>query len=512
MDRVELSTKLDLEIEALREQLVEDTCRILRFKTVSGGESEAEKTEFREQIAACAAFLKELSGSMGFRWIEKPGRWYCIEWAPDHHKPAAVIAIPTHIDVVPVSGNWTHPPFGGEVADGIIWGRGTQDDKGPLIATLYGMHALKRIGFQPEVAIRILIGTQEETGDWTDIEEYLAEEGAPDYGFTPDANFPIIIGEKGMVNLEVKSSWAPAAADAQPIEFVSLSGGTRPNVVPDLCELAIRYPRAEREAVVKELFAFTTTFTVENPPASITLLPDKARDVGEGREELLLSFLGKSAHGSTPEKGHNAVLDAMKFVAETAAFPPAVRACCRFLHMACSDTFGANLNLESTHAFVGPTTVSLGVARLRADGASAKINVRPTLGLDRHDVIRRAGEVAAAFGEKAGIRIEVGHETRILNALYLDPESAGGFLRGLQEGFQAVTGEEPELLSIGGTTYAKGMPNCCAFGPVLESAGEDELAHQTDEHIPVKAQARNAKIYGLGLGYAALNLVEEAKP
>lgn len=514
MDRKELGRKLDREIESLRDELVESTGRILQFETVSGASDDAGKARCAEEIARCAEFLETLAGRMGLRWLSNPGRWYCIEWpaaVADGEKPVAVIGIPAHIDVVPVGGNWKYPPFSGTVAEGIIWGRGAQDDKGPLVATLYGIHALNRIGFQPKITTRIIIGTQEEIGDWSDIQEYLDEQGKPDFGFTPDADFPIIIGEKGMVNLEADAKWEATAAALDAIEFVSLKGGTRSNIVPDLCELTIRYPKAEREAILKELFAVTTSFTVENAGASITLLPDKAVDVGGGREELLITFLGKSAHGSTPEKGHNAALDALKFVAETETFPRSVRNFARFLHAGCSDFLGSRLNIESTHDFMGPTTVNLGVVNMKGDGGHGTINVRATLGMDRKEVIKRGAELARLFGEKAGLDLAITGEERGFNAHYLDPEKAGAFLTGLQEGFEAVTGELPELKSIGGTTYAKAMPNCCAYGPVLGSAGEEELAHQTDEHVTVDGQVRNAKIYGLSIACAALNLAERAK-
>jgi succinyl-diaminopimelate desuccinylase len=510
MNRDDLSRALDREVEALRDELIQSTTRILQFETVSGAADDAGRQRCREQLAACAHFLETLSTKMGFRWLAKPGRWYCIEWPADKRpadKRPLLVGIPTHIDVVPASGAWTHPPFSGDVADGVIWGRGTQDDKGPLLATLFGLYALKRIGFRPSITTRIIIGTQEEIGDWGDLREYFDEHGFPDFGFTPDANFPIIIAEKGIVNLDAKAKWDAAAGRSNgPVEFVALKGGVRSNVVPDLCELTIHYPKAERDAILKELFAVTTQFTVDNPPASITLLPDKARDLGNGREELLISFLGKSAHGSLPEKGHNAALDALKFVADTETFPEPARLFARFLHVGCSDFLGNKLDIASRHDFVGATTVNLGIVKIDGTEGQATINVRATLGMDRKEVIKRAGALAKAYAERTGLDLSITGEERGFNAHYLDPKLAGRFLTGLQEGFQAVTGELPELRAIGGTTYAKAMPNCCAFGPILESAGEEELAHQADEHISVDSQIRNTKIYGLSIAYASLNL------
>ena len=424
MDTQALIEKVKQTVEELREELVWATSRIMMFETVSGAADEAGKKRYREGIADCAAWLESLTLRMGFRWITKPGRWYCIEWpaspaacpASKAAKPI-VLGIPAHIDVVPASGQWIHPPFGGVVADRIIWGRGTQDDKGPLIATLYGLYALKKTGFEPPASFRIIIGTQEEISEWSDIYEYLAEEGNPDFGFTPDADFPLIIGEKGMLTLTASYKWTPDFAEpnqapapktpqgaggevtpaAQLIEFVSLHGGTRSNIVPDLCEWTLRYPAARREEVIRFLLGRTTQFAVENPLASITLVPDKAKPAaektarGEGAEELLVSFLGKSAHGSTPEKGHNAVLDALRFIIEAQCAPASVLAFAQFLVVGCSDLLGGALNVASKHDFVGATTVNLGVAHFDASGGETLINLRPTLGLDVKDAEKPRG-------------------------------------------------------------------------------------------------------------------------
>lgn len=505
-------------IESLREEVIASTSRILQFNTVSGSPDEAGKKRQTEQIAACAAFLEGLAGKMGFRWLAKPGRWYCIEWpaasdAGIHpSRRPKLIGIPTHIDVVPVGDGWKYPAFSGEIAEGSIWGRGAQDDKGPLIASLYGMYALKLAGFTPPVTYRLIIGTQEEIGDWSDLREYLQQEGNPDFGFTPDADFPLIIGEKGMLNITLRSKWSPepsaeeSESASEELErlagsaFASLKGGTRSNIVPDVAELHISAPANRREALCRELMTIATQFTVEHAPASATILPE---DNG-----ILVSFLGKAAHGSTPHKGHNAALDALKFAALRAGFPEGARKFAAFAVHAGRDYSGGNLGIDSTHDFIGPTTVNLGVVNLGPTEGSAILNIRPTLGMDRLEAARRVEDAAREFGEQAGIDIAVEYAREGHNAQYLDPEKAGPFLRGLQEGFETVMGRPAELRAIGGTTYAKAMPNCCAFGPIMTDDGEEELIHQVNERVGVEAQVRNTKIYALSLAFAGLNLAE----
>ncbi len=508
MKREELTASFLREIETLREELIESTSRILQFETISGAADPAGQARCRQQIEGCAAWLRELTARMGFRWIESApaGRWFAIEWPAASRAARPQIGVPTHIDVVPVGEGWTHPPFSGAVAEGFIWGRGAQDDKGPLIAALYGLYALKRAGFRPPVTYRIIIGTQEEIGDWSDLREYLDQQGAPDFGFTPDASFPLITGEKGMVNATFEAAWGAETVAAESVEFISLRGGSRPNIVPDLCELTLRYTAARRAEITRELMDNATRFVMEHPEARITIFPEKARSIPGGAEELVISFLGKPAHGSTPEKGHNAILDALQFFALQSAFPARARRFAGFLAWATAALDGENLGIRSSHDFVGHTTVNLGVAELGPEGATAIVNVRPTLGLERETVVQRAAETAARFAEETGLRLRVFARTPGSNALFLDPKTAGPFLRGLQEGFERVAGRPAELRSIGGTTYAKAMPNCCAFGPVMSDEGEEELAHQKDERVSLEAQVRNARIYGLGLDFAGLNL------
>lgn len=78
----------------------------------------------------------------------------------------APMVLMAHMDVVPVEsgteGNWTHPPFSGEVADGSVWGRGALDDKGPLIATLEAVEHLIATSFVPERTVYLAFGHDEE--------------------------------------------------------------------------------------------------------------------------------------------------------------------------------------------------------------------------------------------------------------------------------------------------------------------------------------------------------------
>ncbi len=492
----------------MREDLLRDTARLIQFQTVSGGNDEQERL-YREQIPACLQWLKELSEVMGFRFRQWENRVAEIEWPAEGANGAGtppVLGIASHIDVVTPAGKWTHPPFSGEIADGIMYGRGMQDDKGPLMQALYGLHAVRKSGIKLPCSVRLIIGTQEETGDWSDIAYYLEQRPAPDYAFTPDADFPLIIGEKGMCNVQFRAKWPRVAPHPETrMEFVSLAGGSRANIVPDTAEVRLRFPQENKNDVMKELVRETTRFTVENPNANVTLVPDdEAESKAQDYYEALVTFLGKAAHSSTPDKGHNAVADALRFFADIETLPREVRAFVQFLTVLASETDGSTLGIQTNHPFVGDTTAVLSLLDIGPEGGTALLNVRQTMGLSGAEVMRKAQEAVDAFRELSGLDVEIVRKGNGVDATYLDPDqpAIGEFLASLRKAYELVVGEPCRQVAIGGTTYAKAFPNCCAFGPVLPGVDE-ALAHQADEHMAVDSVVRNALIYGLSAALMA---------
>ena len=506
----EIQSAVAEQVEALFEDVMRDTARIISFETVSGGTEEQEH-KYREQIPACLQWLSELAAHHGFHFRQWDNEVAEIEWAMEPEAGEGkrpVFGIASHIDVVTPVGNWTHGPFDGKVEDGIFYGRGAQDDKGPLIQALYGMIAVKKAGIRPPCDVRIIIGTHEETGDWTDIEAYLKERPAPDYCYTPDADFPVIIGEKGMMNLKVTAQWPRLERNPETgMEFLSFSGGERSNIVPALAEVLMRFPVEAKNEVMKELVRETTRFTVENKDSNITLVPNNEEESeAQGYYEALLSFVGKAAHSSTPDYGHNAILDGLKFFADIETLPGPVRSFIQFLHFASAGNDGANLGIAGTHQFVGDTTCVISLLDVGPEGGTANLNTRPTMGTTTADVLENAQVAAKAFTDATGLEIQVEQDGRAVDAIYLDPKQPhlNQFLSSLRQAYETVVGETCDMIAIGGTTYAKGFPNCCAFGPVL--LGVDEgLAHQTDERMAVDSIKRNTLIYALSLAFMDQN-------
>ena len=220
---------------------------------------------FGEGAAKCLDFYLSLAEFMGFETKNYDNYVGEVSWGSG--KDFAILA---HVDVVPAGNGWTHEPFGGEIDEenAKIWGRGTMDDKGPAMIALYAMNALKDEGFVPRRTIKLILGCNEETG-WACIDHYNKVAKMPEEGISPDANFPVIYAEKGI--LQAKFEFAARGG------FSGLKGGNRANMVCDYCE-------------------------VEAPEDAPKL--KKFNLVAEGGK---IVSRGKSAHGSTPEMGINAI-------------------------------------------------------------------------------------------------------------------------------------------------------------------------------------------------------------
>ena len=177
---------------------------------------------FGRGAAKCLDFFLSLAEFMGFETHNYDNYAGEVVWGSG--KDFAVLA---HIDVVPAGSGWTHDPFGGEIDEqnGRIWGRGTMDDKGPAMLALYAMHALKEEGFKPRRTIKLILGCNEETG-WGCIEHYNKVAKMPEEGISPDADFPVIYAEKGILHVCF-------AFDAADVNFSGLKGGNRANMVCD---------------------------------------------------------------------------------------------------------------------------------------------------------------------------------------------------------------------------------------------------------------------------------------
>ncbi|HXX55048.1 MAG TPA: Sapep family Mn(2+)-dependent dipeptidase, partial [Methanoregula sp.] len=263
-----------------------------------------------------------------------------------------------HVDTVPEGGNWTYPPFGGEIHDGKIYGRGALDDKGPALAALFGARAVMESGLALSRRVRVVFGADEETGE-EDVRRYLSKESPPVSGFTPDADFPVVFAEKGILWVELGKKLGPPAHGT----FVTtITGGTVPNMVPDSAAAEIRTVHPE----------ITLKQCGTEPLASCSLV---STTLGVG--EIHVRARGMSAHASKPEEGKNAIQELLAFLSEQKLSPggmtDAIRFLCRNL---AKETDGKSFGLATSDEVSGALTLNAGMIETRGNLLVVTLDIR----------------------------------------------------------------------------------------------------------------------------------------
>ena len=259
--------------------------------------SEGAAMPFGEDVDRAYRFMFSLGEDEGFTTFDADGYGGHIDYDGTED---GVVGILGHLDVVPEGADWDFEPYGGEIEDGYLQGRGTMDDKGPVIASFYAMKALKECGFEPAKTVRLILGLDEET-NWDGMKYYLeCTPDLPDIGFTPDADFPVIRAEKGILTFDIISKFPKSRGKG--LELTSITGGTARNAVPDFAKAVVYDTAGGGYSFIKE----TVAGCAEKNGWDISCR-------GAGRS-LEISVSGKSAHAAKPEQGVNAISILMDFL------------------------------------------------------------------------------------------------------------------------------------------------------------------------------------------------------
>ncbi len=446
------------------DRLVEETAAILRYESVE--DLNDPNTPYGQAVADCLQHFLALGESMGFQVKNVDGQAGHIDFGEGDE----IVGILAHLDVVPAGDGWTVPPYAGEVKDGHLYGRGTLDDKGPAMASLFAMKALKESGFEPKKKIRLILGTNEETG-WGGIKYYLDREKAPDVAFTPDADFPVIYGEMGILVFDLVKPITSELDDGG-IALLSIEGGNRPNMVPDHAEARLKCTKPIDHILKAYLDETGAKIQIE-----------------EEGDTVLLTATGKSAHGSTPHLGRNAISDLMGFltlidlkIGDRSGF---VRT---YEHHIGSDLHGERIGCALEDEASGKLIFNVGTVHLDEKEGRLVINIRYPIAHDSTTVLDGIRSSLEPWGF---------HLEKINDHGPISFEKDHPLITTLTDVYADITGERLSPITIGGGTYARALENAVAFGPLFP--GQEELAHQPDERISLKDLERITRIYAEAL-------------
>ncbi|MCI5687509.1 MAG: M20/M25/M40 family metallo-hydrolase [Emergencia sp.] len=421
-------------LEKNREKLIDDLIGCLSIASVS---------EDKEAVAEGLDYVLSLAESMGMNAKKVlDGQVGVVEIGEGDE----TLGILTHIDVVS-SGDrdlWICDPFQGQVIDDKIYGRGALDDKGPLIACLHAMKAAMEEERPFQKKVQMIIGTQEEV-EWTDMESYVKTYPLPDYGFTPDGEFPVCNIEKGGVDAVLRFPMTEESAQ-DGLFLKSICGGTAVNIVPGECTAVL----------------------------------------SDGSE---IKVQGKAVHSSRPEKGKNAVLIMAEKLAAMDLADNGLLRIMKMIRRRLSDIYGGDIELtcESEYyngEFIHKNVISPTMIETGEDYLQLTLNVRFSYEFTEEKVVEA---ITNFCREEGGTVIEA----LSLPAVYVSREEP--FLEVLAEAYESETGLKNEFALAYGGSYAKAMPKMVSWGPILPDM--EDTCHEENEYIAIEDYFMNFRVY-----------------
>lgn len=453
--------ELNKRIDELREEIIKSTQEIIKIKSVE--DEPKDGMPFGEGINRALQYALNISEKLGFKTKNLDGYVGYAEYGEGED----YVAVLGHLDVVPEGDGWIYPPYSAEIHDDKIYGRGALDDKGPIIAAIYGLKAIKDLKLPVSKRIRVIFGTNEETGS-KEMHHYTERESMPVAGFTPDAMYPLIHAEKGLMSFNLVKDINTCGNEEISINYIR--GGHRVNMVPDYCEAGIS--SKEKDVIIHALekFKLKNDFNITAHIKS---------------DMVIIKSIGVSAHGSTPENGVNAIMQLFKFL-ETLSFENTdlyefIKFINKYVGFEVNgESFGVHLEDEVS----GSLSFNIGTVDFQEKKIVMGLNLRYPVTKTLDDVLNGLNKTI----NKIGIKLEnMNHQA----PLYFPKDHP--LIEKLLSVYEEVTGDSGEAFAIGGGTYAKEMQNIVAFGPIFP--GKPDLDHQANEYIEIEDLIMNTKIY-----------------
>ncbi|NCB42384.1 MAG: dipeptidase PepV [Clostridia bacterium] len=451
-------------IEKNKDEMFQKLAMLVRIRSVQ--EDSKGNMPFGEGIHDALEFTLREAQFEGFSVMNFDNYGAHIEWGSGQE----ILGIPCHLDVVAEGDQWEHDPYGADVCEGKMYGRGTADNKGPLIAVLYAMKALKEAGFEPSKRIRLILGLDEET-DWVGMHYYLERAEEPDIAFTPDGDFPLIRGEKGALVFDIAKKFPKVPTGAKGITFRAFEGGRAANMVPDSAKLLVMADDyealKEKVSVYKKETGYVLTY----------------RTRGKSFE---VSAEGRSAHGASPDLGLNAISILMDFAGRISFTSEEVMDFIEFYnkHIGfCTD--GSRLGCGFSDEESGKLVFNVGMIESSPQAARLTINVRYPLSFSDEQVY---SALMPAINQ---------YDMGLIKRSFKKPVSYSmdsPLVKTFISCYQKHTGDNTsEPVIMNGASYARALKNCMCFGMLFP--GEEDTMHQKDEYVSLESLLKGAKIY-----------------
>ncbi|MGA9524359.1 MAG: Sapep family Mn(2+)-dependent dipeptidase [Myxococcaceae bacterium] len=456
-----------------RDEVIALTTRLVSFRTVSSEAPAPANPHIQEMGRFLRAWAK--SHGMGFRAVND-GDVFELAWGAPGGE--ARLGLVFHGDVVPAPRHeWSRDPFQAEVVDGKLYGRGVEDDKGPLASALVSLAMANAIGLQPQGRVLVIVGNGEES-NWSGMRLYAEQAPKMTHIVSVDSSFPLVAAQSGFVAWTLEADVGEEVRGKTPgLVATGVKGGEFLTQVPGQATLTLS-PRGltsgEAEARIHGAIA---ELTKSRPQLRVELT---RRD-----GQLLLTAHGRAVHSSGAEEGHNALWDLSALAAQLPLRENGISAMLGVIARRFDgDHYGKKLGLAYEDPFMGPLLVAPTVLRVDGDKVRLLVNMRRPMGRDNAAFRASLDRAAAAIAEETGGRVKEGGGRSVGDPHAAD--TSGPLATTLLDIYGQVRGvENPKAIAIRGGTYARLFPRAVDFGPNLP--GEPYTGHAPDESISLEA-------------------------
>lgn len=445
------------EVLKIQDQMIADIQQLCRIPSILDEKTAKENQPFGQGCRDALDCMLSIGRRDGFVCKDVDGYAGHIDIGDGEE----MIGVLGHLDVVPVNATgWIYPPFSATLHDGILYGRGTSDDKGPTVAAYWAAKLIHDLKLPIKKKIRIIFGCDEESGSRC-MKHYFSQEPFPKWAFTPDAGFPVCYGEKSGCMFRINGQVANE-------QLHLFKAGDRVNIVP---EIAV----AEISGNIDDYQSSYQSFLANHG------LNGSLEQCANG---VKLTLIGKSAHASTPDLGKNAIVYLAAYLNQVMTHPLTSWIERYFFE----DNHAKRLGFHFIGA-MGEITVNLGLLDYRNGSFDLAIDCRCPHDMDFDHMCHQI---------QRSIEPLDWHETHHIGPyLYVDPQSE--LIQKLHQAYVEYTGDKnAKPVTMGGGTYAKSMPNTCvAFG--MEFPGSPNQIHENNEILRIDELLLGCAIYAKAL-------------
>ena len=457
----------DKYIDNLKNEIILETQKLIQIPSVYS-KSDNPSHPFGENANKALEYLLDLGKKLGFRTKNIDGYCGYIEFGEGDK----LVGIIGHLDVVPEGDNWTFPPFSGTISDNKIFGRGSIDDKGPVIASLYAMKTVMD-NCKIDKRVRLILGLNEEN-DWECIKYYKEHEEWPTIGFSPDADFPCIYAEKGIISTYLSIDYSQFKKDDVFLENIDCNNNAI-NVVPKICSciLKINNKNISSSEFINNL---KKIISEQNSEIDIYKIDE---------QRIKLTSHGIQAHAAHPDLGVNSISRLVIILDKIFKTYN--------INIPIFDFFNKYINIQydgtdlgiSCEDESGKLTLNVGKIELNNHVLKIGMNLRVPIKTKLTDIEKIIQKQLSAYGN---IKLFIAGKKE---PLYVPKDSY--LVKTLCNIFNEATNSRLEPIAIGGATYARAFENCISFGANLPN--QEDMCHKTDEFISIDNLILATKIY-----------------